>query len=259
MRPKVVATDLDGTLLRSDGSLSPRTREAIAAAEDAGIATIFVTARPPRWLDGLADAVGRHGVAICGNGAFVYDVASRTVTQSRGFDPGVMSTVVEDLRMAFPDIAFAVERADGMGREERFVDHFSDEYVIGEIATIASAPVGKLLARSPGSSPEEFLVRVAEIADGRFEIGYSGAVGLAELTAVGVTKATGLAAWCAEHGLDAADVWACGDMPNDLPMLAWAGRSFAVSNAHADVLAAADEVIPANDQDGVAEVLESIL
>ena len=257
--PRLVATDLDGTLLRGDGSLSDRTRAAIAAVEAAGIVTLFVTARPPRSLHGLADAVGGHGVAICGNGAFVYDVAARTVTQSRPHDASTLTAVVRDVRAAFPDATFAVERTDGMGREELFVDSFSDSYDIGSVDRLVTVPVGKLLARSPGSDPDHFVDEIIAITAGRAEVGYSGAVGLAEMTAPGVTKATGLAAWCDEHGFAAGDVWACGDMPNDLPMLRWAGRSFAVANAHPEVLATASDVIASNDDDGVAGLLESLL
>ncbi|MCD9198469.1 HAD family hydrolase [Aeromicrobium wangtongii] len=260
-RPRVVATDLDGTLLRSDGSLSPRTRAAIAAAEAAGVPTLFVTARPPRWLDELADAVGGHGVAICGNGSFVYDVAAREVVASRGHDDTMMAALVADLRRAVPGIVFAVERADGMGAERHFLyDHErADAHAVGTFEQITTGPVGKLLARLPGAEPQAFLAQVAELVAGRVELGYSGAVGLAEMTAPGVTKASGLATWCAEHAIAAAEVWACGDMPNDLPMLAWAGRSFAVGNAHPDVLTAASDVIGSNDDDAVAQLLESLV
>ena len=255
----MIATDLDGTLLRSDGSLSDRTRAAIVRVEAAGIETVFVTARPPRWLDGLADAVGSHGTVLCGNGAFVYDVTTKTVTGQYPLEDGLLRELCSELRHAFSDITFAVERADGFGREEAFVDHFSHEYVVGDLAGIASGSVGKLLARSPGTEGLEFLDRVAEILAGRAELGYSGASGLAEITAPGVTKAAGLRRWCEERGVSANGVWAFGDMPNDLPMLHWAGASFAVGNAHADVLAIAQHICPSNDDDGVAHTLEILL
>jgi HAD superfamily hydrolase (TIGR01484 family) len=260
-RPRVLATDLDGTLLRSDGSLSDRTRDAIAAAEDAGIPTLFVTGRPPRRLDGLADVVGGHGLAICGNGAFVYDVAARKVVAAHGHDEELMASVVADLRSAVPGIVFAVERADGMGREADFVstDDRPDRRTIGTFEQIATAPVGKLMARLPGAEHDDFMRDVLAVVDGRAELAFSGVVGLAEMTPQGITKATGLATWCDGQGIDAADVWACGDMPNDLPMLAWAGRSFAVANAHAEVLASATDVLASNDDDGVAQLLESLV
>jgi len=259
--PRVVATDLDGTLLRSDGSLSDRTRRAIVAAEAAGVPTLFVTARPPRWLDELADAVGGHGIAICGNGAFVYDLVERQVTASRGHDPALMAQVVADLREAVPGVTFAVERADGMGREDAYAYPLEHDAVtvVAELSDVSAAPVGKLLARCPQLDPDEFLRLVESVVGSRVELGYSGAIGLAEMTAPGVTKASGLATWCDEQGITAAEVWACGDMPNDLPMLRWAGRAHAVANAHPDVLAVADVLLASNDDDGVAALLESLV
>ncbi len=104
---------------------------------------------------------------------------------------------------------------------------------------------------------EQFLVAVGRVVGTRGIVSYSGADGLAEISAPGVTKAAALAAWCRRLHVAAADVWAFGDMPNDLPMLTWAGTSFAVANAHPDVLAMADHTCPSNDEDGVAQVLES--
>ncbi|MEO6473109.1 MAG: HAD family hydrolase [Aeromicrobium sp.] len=258
--PRVVATDLDGTLLRSDGSLSDRTRSAIAAVEAMGIETVFVTARPPRWLDDLADAVGSHGIALCGNGAFVYDVTTRTVTEQYPIEDSLLRELVSELRRVVPDIAFAVERADGLGREDTFVyrSEQPDVHSVGSLNSLASSPVGKLLGRCETLASDAFLKSVLTVLDGRAELGYSGASGLAEITAPGVTKAAGLERWCAERGLGPNDVWAFGDMPNDLPMLEWAGTGFAVSNAHTDVLKAAQFVCPANDDDGVAQTLENL-
>ena len=98
-----------------------------------------------------------------------------------------------------------------------------------------------------------------EIVGDRAQIAFSGATGLAEITAPGVTKAAALMTWTAEHDIAREDVWAFGDMPNDLPMLRWAGRSFAVANAHPQVLDEVDEVCRSNDDDGVAEVLEELV
>lgn len=242
--PRVLATDLDGTLLRSDGTVSDRTRRALEAAWAAGIVTVFVTARPPRWLDELVDHVGDHGIAICGNGAFVYDVPQRRVVIERGFDPQHVASLVADLRAAVPGIGFAAERSDGMGRD--LDDPGTDR------------PVGKLLAQSTELDAPEFHRLVTEAVGDRAEIGFSGVHGLAEMTAPGVTKAAGLSMWCDERDIAAHQVWACGDMPNDLPMLRWAGRSFAVANAHPEVLAAADETLASNDDDAVATVLERL-
>ncbi len=255
--PRAIATDLDGTLLRSDGTLSARTRSAIQAVEAVGILTVFVTARPPRWLDALVDAVGHHGIALCGNGAFVYDVPSRTVIEQNPLEAALLSELITDLRGAFPDLACAVERADGFEREQAFVDDYCDEYTVRDVGAMSA--VGKLLARSPGTDPEVFRAGVGDIVGGRAEVGYSGAVGLAEISAPGITKAAALARWCVGQDIDPNEVWAFGDMPNDLPMIEWAGTGFAVRNAHPDLVAVADQLCPSNDEDGVAQVMESLV
>ncbi len=256
--PRLIASDLDGTLLRTDGTVSQRTIEAIAAVQDAGIGWVVATARPPRWMNDLDGVVGRGGVAICSNGAFVYDVARRAIVAERQLHTAVTSELVKDLRIAVPDIAFALECLDGFAREYAFEDEYREG--VGRRAENAldllDRPVGKLLARSPSMENAIFLATVDEVVGERAVMAYSGATGLAEISAAGVTKASVLDVWCQEQGVAADDVWAFGDMPNDLEMLRWAGTSYAVANAHPDVQAVADHVVPSNDDDGVAATIE---
>lgn len=260
-RPRLVASDLDGTLLRSDGTASERTGRALTAVQAAGIRTVLVTARPPRWLDPLSSIVGDGGVAICGNGAFVYHVPSRKVLSHKGIESHEVAAIVADLRREIPGVTFAAERASGFGLEEGYLNlhPVPPDAVRGPIEDLAGEPVGKLLGRHPRMPEPDFLAAVERVVGGRGIVAYSGAGGLAEISAPGVTKAAGLASWCDDLGIDAADVWAFGDMPNDLPMLAWAGTAFAMANAHPDVRAAADHVVPSNDDDGVAATLETLL
>ena len=261
--PRLIATDLDGTLLRSDGTLSRRAGAALAATEEAGIEVVFVTARPPRWLDELASAVGGHGVAICGNGAFVYDVAARKVISSNGFQHAVVLDIVEDLRRAVPDVTFAAERGSGFWFEALFPHDpahvVPPDAVEGPIDDLDEEAVGKLLAKSATLRDEEFLRRATEVVGDRAQVSYSGAGGLAEINAAGVTKAVALEQWSAGRGIGVDDVWAFGDMPNDVPMIRWAGVGWAVANAHEEVRAVADRICPSNDEDGVAVTLEHLL
>ena len=260
--PRLIATDLDGTLLRSDGTVSGRSVAALRAAADAGLETVLVTARPPRWLDGLAHVVGARGTAICGNGAFRYDVVGRRVFGERTIGREIVTEIVRDLRDQIPGTGFAAERHSGLAAESMFAaihDHPEDLVTTSEIELLEDAAVGKLLARNPHLSDEEFIEVATEVIGDRAIVSFSGAGGLAEISAVGVTKAVALAEWCDELGITAQEVWAFGDMPNDLPMLTWAGRSFAVANAHREVLAASTDHCPANDDDGVAAVLETLL
>lgn len=259
--PRLVATDLDGTLLNGDGRCSPRTRAALAAIERAGTQVVLVTARPPRWLDDLAALAGEHGVVLCCNGAFVYDVRSRQVLREHCLAAPAVELIAANLRNALPDIVFAVESRIGFGREPRFLDAYTtpSDRVAGRVEDLLDPPPGKMLARCDDLPAMEFHRLVEGVVGDRAVVSYSGARGLAEISAAGVTKAAALEDWCVAHGIESAEVFAFGDMPNDLPMLAWAGRSFGVANAHADVLALVDEVCFSNDDDGVARVLEALL
>jgi Cof subfamily protein (haloacid dehalogenase superfamily) len=260
--PRLIATDLDGTLLRPDGSVSERARRALSVLGESGIELLFVTARPPRWVDSLADVVGAHGTVICSNGAFLYDVLRRTVIRAHGISPSVAIAIAADLRAALPGVGFAAELPEGIRMEREYpVLHQEDVPADGAYMSIDAIhrPVGKLLARSLQVPEAEFVSRVARIVGGRAEVTQSGFGGLAEIGPLGVTKASSLANWCAERGIPASDVWAFGDGPNDLPMLTWAGVSFAVANAHPDVVAAANQRCPSNAEDGVACVLESLI
>ncbi|WP_258723888.1 HAD family hydrolase [Cellulomonas sp. NS3] len=260
--PRLVATDLDGTLLRSDGSVSPRTRAALVAAERAGIEVVFVTARPPRWLQDVRDVVGRHGIAICANGAAVLDVRADVVLAERAMDSRAVSALVARVRDRLPGTRFAVERRAGILAEQGFVGPHplpAGAPVVAVLEPALDDGTYKLLARRPGEDPAAFLRDVAGVLGADAVLADSGAVGLAEVTGPGVTKASTLATWAEERGLGPDDVWAFGDAPNDLPMLAWAGVSFAVGNAHPDVAGAASRRCAANDDDGVAEQLEAAL
>lgn len=260
--PRLIATDLDGTLLGPDGSVSERTRHVLSALPQVGIELVLVTARPPRWVDYLADLVGPHGTVICCNGAFVYDVLRRTVTQAHGMSPSTVRAIAAELRAALPGVGFATELPEGIRMERQYPSlHQEDVLVDGAYRPVQTIdrPAGKLLARSLQVPEGEFLHRVAQIVGGRAEVTHSAYGGVAEIGPLGVTKGSSLVEWCGRRGISASDVWAFGDMPNDLPMLTWAGVSFAVANAHPDVVAAASQRCPSNAEDGVACVLESLL
>jgi hydroxymethylpyrimidine pyrophosphatase-like HAD family hydrolase len=268
---RLVATDLDGTFLRSDGTVSPRTRAAIDAADAAGLLIAFVTGRPPRWLDEVADASGHHGVAVGANGAVLYDLAEGSVISMRLLPPEVLSLVTTELRSAFPDISFAVEYSDSFAAEDGYVHDWAinprvDRQgrsiappLITDLPTLVARPGLKLLAKDRGAAPDALLAAAVALLAGRASVTSSSSFGLLEVGAPGVTKATGLAELAARHGVLPAEVVAVGDMPNDVPMLRWAGTSYAVANAHDAAKAAADEILGSNDDDAVAALIESLL
>jgi hydroxymethylpyrimidine pyrophosphatase-like HAD family hydrolase len=267
--PRLVATDLDGTLLPPGGAASARTRAALAACEAAGVPVVFVTARPPRWLAEVAAHVGRHGTAICANGAAVVDVASARVVVDRGMPPDLVAELAARLRASGGGahrVHLAIERADGFAAELGFVSQHpvppgsprADriEHLVGP-TTLKLLVRSESLAALPGGLAPAVSAAVGDLA----EASDSRAAGLGEIGPPGVTKATTLATWAADLGLGPADVWAVGDAPNDLPMLRWAARAFAVADADAvvldDVREGGGHVLPACADDGVALLLEA--
>jgi HAD superfamily hydrolase (TIGR01484 family) len=256
--PRLIATDLDGTLVRSDGTISHRTRSAVLAAQHAGSVFVMVTARPPRWLHDLSDLVGDHGVAIVANGAILYDVVQRKAIRTRLIDPAVALEVAQAIRAEIPEVEFAIERSDRYGQEPHYVNRWPvpDGALVAAVDVLLSEPAAKLLVRHPSWHSDELLARVAPVVGTRVTASHSGGSNLVEISANGVSKAAMLADFAAEQGISAAESIAFGDSLNDLPMLAWAGTSYGVANAHPDVLAVVDTVCPTNDEDGVAAVLE---
>ena len=261
MTPRLVATDLDGTLVRSDGTVSPYTADVLARVEALGVPVVFVTGRPLRWTEEVFEHVGEHGLAVVSNGALVWDVARHRPHLERPIDPGLGLEVCTLVRDAIPGSVFAVETLDGIGLEDEFLERHPvpDGARRGPIAELFDRPALKLLARHEDLSPQEFWDAAEAVVEGRLVITWSSATSLLEISAPGVTKASTLELLCADLGIGAADVVAFGDMPNDLPMLAWAGTSYAMANAHHTVLEAAARTAPANDEDGVARVLAGLL
>ena len=254
-----MASDLDGTIVRSDGTISARTVAALESVESAGVPFVMVTGRPIRWMKQISEMTGHHGVAICANGALSYDLHTEQVVRSALLSADAARAVVDALREAIPGIAFAVERLHrGFAHEPSYVPRWdsADPRTQGPIEELLSDDVIKLLARHEGIGSDELLAAALATGASGATFTHSSGDGLLEMSAQGVSKASGLAAFAEEAGVPAADVVAFGDMPNDLPMLAWAGYSVAVANAHPEVLEAADFVTSSNDDDGVAQVLD---
>jgi Cof subfamily protein (haloacid dehalogenase superfamily) len=261
--PRLVASDLDGTLVRSDLSVSDRTREVLARVEKAGALFVMVTGRPPRWMASVAEATGHRGLAVCANGALVYDLHTERVVRSSLIDAEAAAEVVAALRRDVPGIAFAVEKAPadgapgGFAREQVYVPRWDNgEVAVEDVAAMVANGAVKLLARQEQMGSDELLAAARACLGNAAELTHSSADGLLEISAAGISKASGLASLADEWEVDATDVVAFGDMPNDLPMLAWAGHAVGMANAHPEVLAAVDEVTSSNDDDGVAQVLE---
>ncbi|MER7233769.1 HAD hydrolase family protein [Streptomyces olivaceus] len=270
-RPRLIATDLDGTLLRDDKSVSPRTVAALAAAEQAGIEVFFVTGRPARWMDVVSAHVHGHGLAICGNGAAVVDlhggpdahrfVKVRELPRENALDAVLL------LREAAPGTVYAVEQTYGFHQEPAYPkmhlevpdDLLPAEELLAPEGRGTTEPVLKILAFHPELDPDGFLTLARLAVGDRANVTRSSPSALLEISGPDVSKASTLALCCAERGISHDEVVAFGDMPNDVEMLTWAGRSYAMGNAHPDVVAAASGQTVANNDDGVAVVIEQML
>ncbi|MER6117906.1 HAD family phosphatase [Streptomyces sp. A0642] len=260
----MIASDLDGTLLRDDGTLSPRTLRALRTAEDAGAEIVIVTARPPRFVDRLAEATGLTGTAVCSNGALVYDVGTRTVVSSRFLSLATARQVATALAAAVPGVGFALENGNQVVYEPAYRLRMSDdvgaELPVPSLADLwlTEAPVTKLLAWSDRLDADTLLAAARQGTGDEVQLTHSGGRGLLEISAPGVTKAGTLEMVCAARGIDATEVVAFGDMPNDLTVLGWAGTGYAMANAHPSVLAAVAAHTATNEEDGVAQVIERL-
>jgi HAD superfamily hydrolase (TIGR01484 family) len=257
--PRLVATDLDGTIVRSDGTISARTVAALSRIERAGAQLVFVTGRPPRVMGGIAAASGYQGVVLCSNGALIYDMHAKRILHQHLIPPPELAEAARRLREAIPEIGLAVESAHGLTGDGRYeAGAWDDDVSLQRLpdAELFSRPAAKLLGRHPRLSADELLALAAPAVAGVVSVYHSNGTRLVEASAAGVSKAAALADLAAQQGIPPAAVVAFGDMPNDLSMLAWAGTSYAVANAHPDVLAAAGHVIASNDEDGVAQVIE---
>ncbi|MFV5991750.1 Cof-type HAD-IIB family hydrolase [Streptomyces sp. NPDC056231] len=266
--PRLIATDLDGTLLRDDKTVSDRTVAALATAEEAGIEVFFVTGRPARWMDVVSDHVHGHGLAICANGAAIADLhAGGRLIKVRPLERAAAFDVVHALRAAAPGTSFAVELATGIHYEPAYPPFHLDpgatvaaaEKLLREETPGAGAPVLKLLAHHAELAPDDFLAVAQTAAGDRASLTRSSPTALLEISGLGVSKASTLALCCAERGISPAEVVAFGDMPNDVEMLRWAGTSYAMGNAHPAAVAAASGRTVTNEEDGVAIVIERLV
>jgi Cof subfamily protein (haloacid dehalogenase superfamily) len=270
-RPKLVATDLDGTLLNAAGEVSPRTRAALEACWDAGIPVVGVTGRGPRLLDSVRAALDARGIAVLAQGGFVVDLERDEVLRTVGLPRGQAQAVIEAIEGVAGDLIVAVEEAaeqaevHGPLRVQHGFDWPYPEpaHLLPRHEVLPAGAVLKVFLRSSTLGQDELLARARSVVDpADAEVTHAG-LGFIEVLPPGITKATGLAIALERYGVDFGDVLVFGDMPNDLPMIAAVaeagGRAVAVANAHPEVRAATTALTSGHDVDGVARYLEAVL
>jgi len=262
----MIASDVDGTLLDDDEKITARTREAVHAAVACGAQFVLATGRPPRWVQPVVDALGFAPMAVCANGAVIYDPATDRIVSARTLSTDALGELAEIATRVIPGAGLAVERVgesahdaatpqfvSSPGYEHAWLNPDNTEVSIEDLL---SAPAVKLLIRKAGAHSSDMAAALAKHVGLEGDITYSTNNGLVEIVPLGISKATGVEELARPMGIRAENVVAFGDMPNDVPMLDWAGLGVAMGNAHPDALAAADEVTASNTDDGVARVLE---
>jgi hydroxymethylpyrimidine pyrophosphatase-like HAD family hydrolase len=262
--PRLVASDVDGTLLDPDERVPPRAAAAIGRLVDAGVGFVLVTGRPPRWIPPVVEQLPQVRLAVCANGSVLYDAVDDRVLWSLVLSPEVLGELAEGVEAALPGSRLAVERVPTGARDEvAFVAE--PEYrhawapgaaMVAPRPELVAQPAVKMLVRHPQLSSDAMVAALAPVLGDAADLTFSVGRGLVEVSPPGVTKATGLAEVATRYGVASEHVVAFGDMPNDLEMLRWAGHGVAMGNAHPALLEVADEVTASNVDDGIAVVLE---
>src|SRR5664279_4412981 len=166
--PRLVATDLDGTLLGTDGRVSPRTAEVLARVDALGVPVVFVTARPLRWMGDIWPHVGSHSLAIVSNGAILYDVGAGRVVDIRGIEAKVGIPLLADLATALPRAGLGLEYTSGLHRNLLYEsDEDPDLSTVGDLGAPWQGPVAKMLVKDYSISPEQLRAVTAEVVGER--------------------------------------------------------------------------------------------
>jgi Cof subfamily protein (haloacid dehalogenase superfamily) len=256
----MIATDLDGTLLDRDGRVRPRTRAALLAAHEAGIELVPATGRP-RMVAGdvIAELPFVHHW-IFANGSVTWHAGRSELIRGFWLDPAAVLGLIGMIRAKLPGVGFAVEFEDTVAYEagfEQVVPQVPEVPPTGDLIGEINQRVQKLLVFQLDRTIEELYRDIAAVVDGEAVPTYSG-LSFVELAAGLVTKATALEHLADDLGIKSAEVAAFGDNHNDVAMLGWAGRGFAMAQATDDARAAASEVIGSNNDEAVAAKIEEL-
>lgn len=272
---KMIAMDVDGTLVPHGGTISSRTKKILKLCSDRGIEVVLVTARPPRWLGPVIEALNMYPTAICANGAVTVNTKSFELIDMKSIDKEIAKKAMEEVRKLVPDVVFAAESKDYLRAEPKYEDlpegvvqaeglvpenRYETIKTFNSIDEILKEDVYKIVAETFELSADDFLqkaqgavgsiLNVTRSVHGRSYI---------EFGPLNLSKADTLSDYADSLNIESSQTIAFGDMPNDLEMLQWAGVGVAMGNAHQDVLNIADVVAPAASEDGIAVVIEQIL
>jgi len=263
-RPKLIATDLDGTLVRSDDTVSAYTCEVLDRVRAAGIRIVGATGRGPRLASLSRNDIRVADYLVLAQGGWVLDQAEGVYLRTARLSGAALAPLLEKLQAEVGELSVMVEALehDGAPLWGDFDPTWRYPVVLERRprAECLTGDVIKAFARSFHRDVDDLLAVARRIVPPDVASVTQAGLNYVEICPPNVDKGTGLAVVADAVGVDPADVLVFGDMPNDLPMFAWAGWGrVAVANAHPEVLAVADEVTLTNDQDGVAVYLDRLL
>lgn len=267
---KLIASDLDGTLIGQDFRFRPRTLQALHAAADAGIRIVFVTGRPLRWMQPVLDQLGaewngENSFAFCSNGAVTYDIGRRRVLSTRTMSGTEIQALHDELERAFPGSLFIAETLDRVYVQGQYQPHAQEDLaaiVEGPIRLTLGADAGvvKYLLYRRGATPATLLEQVHNLVGQRVAVTRSAPYQpLIEIAQRGLNKGQVLADFATQHAIEPHQVVAFGDMPNDLEMLLWAGQGYVMDSGLPQLKEQVGRTCPGFEKDGVAQMIEAIL
>lgn len=248
---RVVALDLDGTLLRSDETISERTMCALDRCREAGVMIVVATARPPRMVSSLLPRWLSELPYVCYNGAEIYEAGERVAACH--IAPETARKIVRSVNIVSPGSAVSAEIDDWNYCDRTITSRWP--YDVVDLMQFINKPVAKVLfdcacIEDPSALHFQFPREcVCKFTSGGM---------LGEVMSVRASKAAGLAALLARWSLSLGDVIAFGDDTPDIEMLRECGMGVAMGNAIPEVKGIADRVTLTNDEDGVAVVLEEM-
>jgi len=265
-RIRMVAIDLDGTLLSSRKTITPKTHTAIKAAAAAGIHIVLATARPPRSVRAYYHALNLDTPTVNYNGALIWNEKLRQIVEHCPLDVAVARKIIAWARKQYPQTLVSVEILD-----KWYTDHYADipEFLtetakqftpdfIGPLDAFLRVPITKLMLLGAPA-------RIVELERG-IAAKFSKIVSqtrsdahMLQLMSPKTSKALALAKIAALLGIPSAEVLAIGDAPNDVDMLRWAGIAVVPENGWAQAKAVAHTLVPSNDDDGVAVALRKFV
>ncbi len=265
--PKLIATDLDGTLVRSDETVSAYTHEVLDQVRNAGIPVVAATGRGPRLTELTRNDIRAADFLVLAGGGRVVDQSgpgAPVVLRDERLSAATLTEILARLEAKVGPLTVMVEAMDThdapLWGDFDPTWPYPERFEVRSRADCLSTDLIKAFVRTGTHHVDHLLEIARDLVPAEQATVTQAGLGFIEITPPGVDKGTGLDVVAQALGIDPAEVLVFGDMPNDLPMFAWAGWGrVAVSNAHPSVRAVADDVTLRNDDDGVAVYLDRLL